>query len=74
MAIRANRHRGIRAALAWNEESARLSREHNDANILCLGARLIAPDLAANIIQVFLTTGFEGGRHAQRVAKIDLPC
>ena len=71
MAITANRHRGIRAALAWNEEVARLSREHNDANVLCLGARFLTPELCQKIIQEFLQTPFAGGRHADRVAKID---
>jgi ribose 5-phosphate isomerase B len=71
MAIRANRHSGIRAALAWNEEVAKLSRGHNDANVLCLGARLIEPETAKQVIDAFLSTPFEGGRHADRVAKLE---
>ncbi len=69
MAMSANRHRGIRAALAWNEESAKLSRAHNDANILCLGARLISVDLAWRVLSVFLKEEFEGGRHVARLEK-----
>lgn len=69
MAMSANRHKKIRAALAWNEESAQLSRAHNDANILCLGARLIDPSLALKVLEVFLTTEFEGGRHTARIEK-----
>jgi ribose 5-phosphate isomerase B len=72
MAMTANRVPGIRAALAWNSESAKLSREHNDANVICLGARLIDRDLAVSLVQIFLSTPFEGGRHSGRVAKIDL--
>lgn len=71
MAMTANRIKGIRAALAWNLESAQLSRAHNDANILCLGARLIEPSLAVNLVETFLLTSFEGGRHSGRVAKIE---
>lgn len=71
MAMAANRFQGIRAALAWNQESALLSRAHNDANILCLGARLIEPALAVNLVETFLLTPFEGGRHAGRISKIE---
>lgn len=71
MAMSANRFRSIRAALAWNQESAQLSRAHNDANILCLGARLIEPALAVNLVETFLLTPFEGGRHSGRVSKIE---
>lgn len=71
MAMAANRHAGVRAALAWDEESARLSRQHNDANVLALGGRLIDHGLAERIVEAWLTTPFEGGRHAARVAKID---
>lgn len=67
----ANRLRGIRAVDAWNTESARLSRAHNDANVLCLGARLVSEAEAVAISDAWLTTAFEGGRHAGRVAKID---
>ena len=70
MAIAANKVPGIRAADAWNRDVARLSREHNDANILCLGARFLPEDEALSIIDVWLATGFDGGRHATRVAKI----
>jgi ribose 5-phosphate isomerase B len=71
MAMAANRHRGVRAAMALDEESARLSREHNDANVLSLGARLTPPDRAERILEVFLDTPFAAGRHERRVAKID---
>ncbi len=69
MAMSANRHKGIRAALAWNEDSATLSRAHNNANILCLGARLIEPAKALLILESFLTAEFEGGRHIGRIEK-----
>lgn len=69
MAMSANRNKGIRAALAWNEESAKLSREHNNANVLCLGARLIEPALAGKILESFLSAEFEGGRHTGRIEK-----
>lgn len=71
MAMAANRHRGVRAALAADEETARLSREHNDANVLALGGRLIDPAKAEKILKVWLETPFAGGRHMVRVAKID---
>ena len=71
MAMAANRHRGVRAALAADEETARLSREHNDANVLALGGRLIDHDRAERILKVWLETPFAGGRHAGRVVKID---
>jgi ribose 5-phosphate isomerase B len=71
MAMAANRFKGIRAALTWNEESTRLARAHNDANILCLGARLIEPSLAVNLVETFLRTPFEGGRHEGRIEKIE---
>jgi ribose 5-phosphate isomerase B len=66
----ANKIRGVRAADAWNVESARLSRAHNDANVLCVGARMVSETEAFAIVDTFLATAFEGGRHAQRVAKI----
>lgn len=70
-AIVANRVRGVRCTLCWNVESARLARQHNDANILSLGERLIAePDLMP-IVTTWLATAFEGGRHARRIALID---
>jgi len=71
MAMAANRHHGVRAALALDEESARLSREHNDANVLSLGARLTSLEKAERILEVFLGTPFAGGRHERRVAKIE---
>lgn len=70
MAIRANKHLEIRAALCWDVEVAKLSRQHNDANILCLGARLIPFNKALEILDVFLKTPFEGGRHFTRVRKL----
>lgn len=73
MSMAANRHRGIRCALVNDVTSARLSRQHNDANVLALGARLIGPDLAWEIVQEWLKTPYEGGRHDQRIAKLDLP-
>ncbi|HHY46648.1 MAG TPA: ribose 5-phosphate isomerase B [Firmicutes bacterium] len=73
MSIVANKVPGIRAALCHDEFSARASRQHNDANVLTLGARVIGPGLAIEIVSVFLSTGFEGGRHARRVAKIEGP-
>ena len=70
MAIRANKYPEIRAALCWNEESTKLSRQHNDANVLCLGARLIDHDLAYRLFEIFTTVPFEGGRHGDRVKKL----
>jgi ribose 5-phosphate isomerase B len=70
MAIAANKVPGIRAAAILDEESARLSREHNDLNVLALGARLTSSDRAAAILRIFLDTPFAGGRHEGRVRKI----
>jgi ribose 5-phosphate isomerase B len=70
VAITANKHQGIRAAICWNEELATLARQHNDANILCLGARFTEPELAKKILDRFLTASFEGGRHERRVKKM----
>jgi ribose 5-phosphate isomerase B len=70
-AIVANKVRGIRCALCWNVESARLSRQHNDANVLSLGQRLIPEELAFEIVRVWLDTPFEGGRHATRIRQIE---
>ena len=67
-----NKHQGIRAALCWNEELAALARQHNDANVLSLPARFISVDLAKRIVEKFLESSFEGGRHLRRVNKI--PC
>ncbi len=68
--IAANKIHGVRAALAWNVESARLSRAHNDANVLCVGARMVAEADALAIVDAWLETPFAGGRHELRVAKI----
>ena len=70
MSIAANRHPGIRAALCHDEESARLARQHNNANVLVLGARVIGAETAKQCLKVFLTTEFEAGRYARRVAKL----
>ena len=70
MSICANKVNGIRAALCENCFSAELTRRHNDANVLCMGARTIGSGLALKITETFLTTDFEGGRHARRVAMI----
>ena len=72
-AIVANRVPGVRCTLCWNIESARLGRQHNDANILSLGQRLIAEAELLPIVTTWLTTEFEGGRHALRIAEIDAP-
>lgn len=69
MSIAANRHRDIRAANCHNVYTARMSREHNNANVLSLGARVIKPDLALDIVENWLATEFAGGRHQQRIAK-----
>lgn len=71
MAIAANRHKGVRAALAWDEESARLAREHNDANVLALPGRRLSEEGALKVVMAFLETAYSGGRHAARVQKID---
>jgi ribose 5-phosphate isomerase B len=70
-AMVANRVRGVRCALCWNLESARLSREHNDANVLSLGQRMLPADLALEIVRVWLNTPFAGGRHERRIREID---
>ena len=67
-----NKHQGIRAALCWTVELAKLARQHNDANVLVLPARFIEPVLALEIVDAFLNTPFEGGRHVNRVNKIAL--
>lgn len=71
MAYAANRHHGVRAAVAWNPEIARLSREHNDANVLVLPARCVDEGTAREILRTWLATPFAGGRHARRIAKIE---
>ncbi|HEX3273495.1 MAG TPA: RpiB/LacA/LacB family sugar-phosphate isomerase [Gemmatimonadales bacterium] len=71
MSYAANRHPGVRAAVAWTPEIARLAREHNDANVLILPARFVSPDDGVRILRSWLETEFAGGRHSGRVAKID---
>ena len=70
-AMAANRIRGVRCALCWNVESARLGREHNDANVISIGQRMISQDLALEIVRTWLETPFEGGRHIRRLQKLD---
>lgn len=70
VSIAANKIAGVRAALCWNEESTRLAREHNEANILCFGSRFIEPEQVARMVRLFLETEFAGGRHKQRVEKL----
>jgi ribose 5-phosphate isomerase B len=72
MSMSANRHAGVRAALCGDIFSASMARQHNDANVLCVGARVVGPGLAAEILKAFLGADFEGGRHQRRVDKIDL--
>lgn len=67
-----NKHRGIRAAICWNEELALLARNHNNANICSLAAKYTDPELAFKIVDTFLTATFDGGRHERRINKIDL--
>jgi ribose 5-phosphate isomerase B len=66
----ANKHQGIRAALCWTEELASLSRQHNNANVICIPSRFVTYEVAAQMTNVFLSTAFEGGRHEKRVNKI----
>lgn len=73
MSMRANKYKNIRAALCWSEESVKLARLHNDANVLCIGARLLEEDLIFKIIDLFLNTKFEGGRHLKRTQKLSKP-
>ncbi|MEN3942749.1 ribose 5-phosphate isomerase B [Prosthecobacter sp. SYSU 5D2] len=70
-AIAANRVKGIRCGLCWNLESARLTRQHNDANVLSLGERMMDQDTALQIVNIFLSTPFEGGRHLARIQQLD---
>src|SRR6266516_1703075 len=70
-AMAANKGRGVRCALCWDEEAARLSRQHNDANVLSVGQRLVPEDLALRIVRIWLETGFAGGRHERRVAMLN---
>jgi ribose 5-phosphate isomerase B len=71
MAMAANRHRGVRAAVCHDAFTAEMARRHNDANVLCVGARVIGPGVAEQVVTVFMDCGFDGGRHARRIAKID---
>jgi len=71
MSMAANKHHGIRAALCHDAYTAMVAREHNDANILCFGERIVGKGVAESIIDAWLANGFEGGRHIQRVAKIE---
>ena len=73
VSIAANRHAHIRAAICWNESTAVSARSHNNANVLCLPSRQISTDTAARLLELFLHTPFEGGRHERRVEKIELP-
>ena len=71
ISIAANRHAGVRAALVHDVTTARLAREHNDANVVALGARIVGPEIAKDCVDVFLKTAFEGGeRHSRRIAKM----
>ncbi|HMO41319.1 MAG TPA: ribose 5-phosphate isomerase B [Saprospiraceae bacterium] len=74
VAITANKHQGIRCALCWNEELAALARQHNNANVIALPARFVSAELAQQMVQIFITTEFEGGRHDRRVSKIASAC
>jgi ribose 5-phosphate isomerase B len=71
VAMAANRHKHIRAAVCWDTEIAHLSRAHNDANVICLPCRFVAIELAHEMVEEFLKTPFEGGRHQRRVEKIE---
>ena len=70
VAITANKHQGIRAAICWGEELAQLARAHNNANIICIPARFVREGDAEKMVGIFMTTDFEGGRHSRRVEKI----
>ena len=70
MGMAANRHKNIRAALCYNVKSAKLSREHNDANVITIGARFTDKNLALKCVNTFIKTNFKGGRHLRRVKKI----
>lgn len=71
VAMAANKHKGVRAALCWNKEIASLARKHNNANLLCIPARFVDLNTAIEITQSFLDSDFESGRHEKRVSKID---
>ena len=70
VAITANKHQGVRAAICWGEELAELARKHNNANIICIPARFVRDGLAEKMLDTFMNTDFEGGRHGNRVSKI----
>ena len=70
MTIAANRHKNIRAALCYNTKSTKLSRQHNDANVMTIGSRLTKKDIALKCVNIFLKTNFHGGRHKKRIKKI----
>jgi ribose 5-phosphate isomerase B len=70
-AMMANRIKKVRCALCWNEELARLARQHNDSNVLSLGQRVISEDTALEVVRVWLETAFEGGRHVRRIELLD---
>ena len=70
VAITANKHQGIRAAICWGEEITKLAREHNNANIICIPARFVREGDAEKMVEIFMNTEFEGGRHERRVEKI----
>ena len=70
VAITANKHAGVRAAICWTEELASLARAHNDANIICIPARFVSLESAVNMVKTFQSASFEGGRHASRVSEI----
>jgi len=70
-AMAANKVRGVRCALCWDTTTARLAREHNDANVVSMGQRVIGLETAKDITRAFLTTGFEGGRHVRRIEKME---
>ena len=72
-AITANRVKGVRCALCWNVKSARLGRQHNDANVIAIGERMVSLNTALKIVRVWLDTPFEGGRHQRRIELIDAP-
>ena len=72
VAMTVNKHQDIRAAVCWNQELVKLARQHNNANVLSIPARFVSEELAIEMVDSFLTTDFEGGRHARRVSKI--PC
>ena len=70
-AIAANKVRGVRCALCWNDETAELSRRHNDANVLSMGERMLSIEIALRVVDIWLETPFDGGRHARRIRELD---